>query len=70
MISGMAYTKGPTELVKSIKAVAEFQKRFDYLCYVSTLTEKMDTTIRNTNTMDSKCAVLVELVCCAMNINF
>lgn len=68
MISGMAYTKGPTELVKSIKAVTEFQKRFDYLCYVSTLTEKMDTTIRNT--MDSKCAVLVELVCCAMNINF
>ena len=68
MISGMAYTKGPTELVKSIKAVTEFHKRFDYLCYVSTLTEKMDTTIRNT--MDSKCAVLVELVCCAMNINF
>ena len=42
----------------------------DGLCYVATLTEneKMDTTIRST--MDSKCAVLVELVCCAMNINF
>ena len=29
MLSGMACTQGPLELVLSLKAVAAFQKRFD-----------------------------------------
>ena len=46
------------------KNVQSVQCWSDYLCYVATLTEKMDTAIRST--MDSKCAVLVELVPCVL----